>query len=106
MAIIHLKKVKTYSSFLEKVKGLIGEKEPIETGSGIALPGVNSVHTFFVGYPIDLVFLDSENRILKFAEKLPRFSFSPLVWSAKTTLELKQGSIRKLGLKIGDEIDF
>jgi len=101
-----LEKVKIYSSIVGKIKGLIGESEPAETGSGIALPGVNSVHTFFVGYPIDLVFLNSDNKIIRTAEKQRRFSFSPIVWKAKTTLELKQGSVSKLKLKVGDKVEF
>ena len=101
-----LPKVKTYSSLWQKTKGLIGETEPKGFGEGVALAGVNSIHTFFVGFPIDVVFLNSENKVEKLVEGLGRFRFSPIVLRAKTTLELKSGSIKKLKISLGDKVSF
>ncbi|OGY30414.1 MAG: hypothetical protein A3F35_01670 [Candidatus Woykebacteria bacterium RIFCSPHIGHO2_12_FULL_45_10] len=101
-----LTNVKVHSSLWQKTKGLIGEAEPESFGSGIALPAVNSIHTFFVGFPIDIVFLDKDNQVVKLAENLTQFRFSPIIFAAKTTLELKAGSIKKLKIKVGDGVNF
>ncbi|MDP2671840.1 MAG: DUF192 domain-containing protein [bacterium] len=106
MAAVVLTKVKIYSTLWSKVKGVIGESEPKGFGEGVALPGVNSIHTFFVSFPIDLVFLDKGNRITRLVDGLKPWRVSPLVFQAKTTLELKTGSIKHLGLKLGDQVKY
>lgn len=105
MAKHHLKKIRVFRGLWEQTKGLIGESEPSEIGSGIALPNVNSIHTFFVRFPIDVIFLDNEGRVLKLA-KIKPFSISPIVFGAKTTLELKSGSIEKFKIKEGDLVEY
>jgi hypothetical protein len=46
------------SGFWEKGRGVIGRPAPAK-GDGIWLPGVASVHTFFVPGKLDILFLDS-----------------------------------------------
>jgi uncharacterized protein len=105
MAQITLSGIRVFTNLWSQTKGLIGEPEPADFGSGIALPGVNSIHTFFVGYPIDVIFLDANNKVKKLLTIKP-FRVSPVVFGTKTTLELKVGSIEKLKIKKGDLVKF
>jgi hypothetical protein len=90
---------------LSKGLGLIGWKD-FHGYEGLLLKNANAIHTFFVQFPIDVVFLDKEFKILKTVEKLDPFRFSPIVWKAKHTLELPEGSIKKYLLKAGGQVNL
>lgn len=62
----------------------------------------NSVHTCFMRYPIDVVYLDSQGKITKLAANLQPWHFSTGDKNAAHTLELAAGSIQAYQLKIGD----
>jgi uncharacterized membrane protein (UPF0127 family) len=93
------------NSPISKTLGLIGRKD-FRGYNGMLLKNANAIHTFFVRFPIDVVFLDRDFKVLKIVEKLSPFHFSPIVWKAKHTLELPKGSIKKYSLKVGTQIDL
>ena len=100
-----LDKIKTADSALSKGLGLIGWKD-FHGYEGILLKNANAIHTFFVRFPIDVVFLDRDFKVVKTVENLKPFRFSPIVWKAKHTLELPEGSIKKYLLKAGDQVSL
>src|ERR1044071_6441024 len=59
------------------------------TGSdGLLLAPCNSVHTFFMRMPIDLLFLDAESRVLRATRALAPWRIGPIVRQAKRVVEL------------------
>ena len=100
-----ISKVEIAGSPLSRGLGLIGRKD-FRSYNGMLLKNANAIHTFFVRFPIDVVFLDSNFKVLKTVENLCPFRFSPFVWKAKHTLELPQNSIKNHSLKVGDKIDL
>ncbi len=98
-------KVKVAKSLRERCIGLIG-KGKLQPGEGLFITGCGSIHTFFMRFPIDIIFLDGHNRVVKVAENLRpyRIFLGPL--SAKSVLELPLGTIQKSGTHIGDELLF
>ena len=64
-----------------------------------------SVHTCFMRFAIDVVFLDKDNVVVGIVENMPPWRISPLFSKARRTLELAGG---KLGgrLKKGDKLLF
>ena len=98
-----LEKIKTARSFWSKGLGVMFWKNFGEN-KGLLLPSTNAIHTFFVRFPLDLVFLDENKTIVQLVENLRPWSFSPVVWKAKNTLELPAGSIKKHKLEINDKI--
>ena len=95
--------IKIADSPISKGLGLIGRKGFREY-NGMLLKNANAIHTFFVRFPIDVVFLDRDFKVLKIVEKLSPFRFSPIVWKAKHILELPQNSIKSHSLKVGDKL--
>ena len=83
----------------ERLRGLIG-KPPPAPGHGLLISPCNSVHTAFMRYPIDVVFLARHGRILKVAEALPPWR-TAACWGARHTLELAAGEARRLKLARG-----
>ena len=57
-------RAKVAKNAFERMRGLIGRPPPAP-GEGLLIPKCNAIHTFFMKYPIDAVFLDRENRVVK-----------------------------------------
>lgn len=57
-------KARVARTFAERARGLIGGDRP-RAGEGMLILRCNAIHTFFMSYPIDAVFLDRENRVVK-----------------------------------------
>src|SRR5579871_4492918 len=62
------------------------------------------MHMFFMRFPIDIVFLDRANRVLRISHELRPWRVSPLVWGARRALELASGAARRRGIEPGDLI--
>ena len=95
--------IKVATKLSEKTFGVIGWKNWGEV-KGFLIPSCNSIHTFFVRFPIDVVFLDKDNKIVGLKENLRPFSFSPIFWRAKAVLELPENSIKKHSLELGNKL--
>lgn len=50
--------------FYERARGLIARPMP-EAGHGLHIPKCNAIHTCFMSYPIDAIFLDKRGEIVK-----------------------------------------
>jgi uncharacterized membrane protein (UPF0127 family) len=73
--------------------------------AGLWLAPCTSVHTFFMRYPIDVVFLDAERRVLTIATLAP-WRFSRWIPKAHGVLELAAGQAQKAQIQIGDQLVF
>ena len=89
---------------LERMRGLLG-RDGLEGSSGMMFSGCSLVHTWFMRFPIDVVFLSREGRILKLCEGLKPFRMAGS-WSAAGVLEMGAGMARLLGLEVGQVLSF
>jgi hypothetical protein len=85
-------------------KGLLGRKG-LASGGGLWISPCESVHTFFMQFSIDLVYLDRKNRIRKLCDSVPPWRLSVCL-SAHSILELPAGAIRATGTQTGDVVEF
>jgi hypothetical protein len=85
-------------------KGLLG-RETLSAGEGLWIVPCESVHTFGMRFPIDLVYLDRDKRVKKIRSDVPPWRMSVCL-SAHSILELASGSIRRTGTKPGDMLEF
>jgi uncharacterized protein len=92
-------------SFLKKLFGLVFQP-PLKEGEGLLIDNCNSIHTFWMRYPIDILFLDSKNRVIRFFEDLRPFRVTPFIRGAIKAVELKSGCVRACSLKAGDCLKF
>ena len=87
------------TSTLERMRGLLG-RTALGPAQGMLLPHCGMIHTFGMGYPIDVVYLDRRNRVLKVSPALaPRRMDGH--WRARTVLELAAGSAAACGIAPG-----
>lgn len=85
-------------------KGLLGRKG-MASGEGLWIVPCEAVHTFFMKFPIDLVYLDRHRRVKKVREHVPPWRLSGCL-SAKSILELPAGTISCTQTEKGDELEF
>jgi uncharacterized membrane protein (UPF0127 family) len=85
-------------------KGLLGRKG-LEPGEGLWIVPCESVHTFFMQFPIDLVYLDRKNRIRKVRSAVGPWRLSACL-SAHSILELPAGTVRSTQTERGDTLEF
>lgn len=84
-----------------RMKGLLGTKD-LPQGHGLWIRPCNQVHMYFMRYPIDLIFIDEDLRVVRLIEEQPVSSISPKVKDAHSVLELPVGAIRRAGVREGD----
>ena len=88
---------------LRRMKGLLG-RSGLEPDEGILLRPAGSVHTFFMRFPIDVVFLDGDLSVLKVVT-LPAWKTAG-ARGAKVTLELAAGEAARRGVAPGDRLQI
>lgn len=85
-------------------KGLLG-RQRLDPGEGLWIIPCESVHTFWMKFPIDLVYLDRRNSIRKLRPSVPPWRLSACL-SAHSVLELPAGTIRDTQTQPGDTLEF
>jgi hypothetical protein len=73
-------------------------------GEGLLIRPCNSVHMFFVRFPIDVVFLTRDLVVERLLPDLRPWRVSPVVRKAYQTLELPTGTLARFGLAPGDRL--
>jgi len=95
--------VEVAASPWNRMKGLLG-KSGLPQGHGLILSPCNSIHTFFMKFPIDVVFLDKDGTVLQIRSNVkPHRWASGGVW-ARMVLEMAAGEIEKTSTSIGDRL--
>jgi len=87
--------------FLERLKGLLGFKSLNKNQAMILRPS-NSVHTFFMRFPIDVLFVDKNNRVVRMVKHMDPFKATTLCLKSKFVIELPIGVIDSTQTSLGD----
>ena len=85
-----------------RMRGLLGRKE-LRHGDGIYLRPAPSIHTLFMRFPIDVVFLGRDGTVLKVAERLRPWRVAACRGAA-AALELAAGEAARRELGQGDRL--
>ncbi len=88
-----------------RLRGLIGTSErDFPSGSGLWIAPCRGVHTFAMSFPIDVLYLDTENAVVHIETDLKPWRLAPVRIRSKSVLELPSGSVRLSGTANGDKI--
>jgi uncharacterized membrane protein (UPF0127 family) len=87
---------------LRRMRGLLGRRD-LPQGEGILLRPTGAIHTFFMRFPIDAVFLDREQVVVGIESALPPWRTAKRK-GAKAVLELAEGEAARRGLAVGDAL--
>lgn len=103
--IILAERAEIADTFWLRLKGLLGRKQ-LELKAGLILNPCNSIHTFFMRFPIDAAFIDSKNRIVKAYHSLPAWRASGMFLNSSLCIELPAGTLLTSGTETGDYIQI
>jgi len=86
----------------DRRKGLLGRSE-FESSSALILAPCAAIHTMFMRFDIDAVFVDDDGRAVKVVQGLTpwRIAVQPF---AHAVVELPAGSLRERSVDVGDRL--
>ncbi|HTW49061.1 MAG TPA: DUF192 domain-containing protein [Acidobacteriaceae bacterium] len=88
---------------LTRLFGLLGRRT-LEPGAGLLIRPSSGVHTFAMMFPIDVVALDRDLRVLAVWRRLRPWRVTPISLKTHSTLELAPGEIDRCGIEAGDQL--
>jgi uncharacterized membrane protein (UPF0127 family) len=91
------------SSFA-RMRGLLG-RSGLEPGSGMLIDSAPSVHMFFMRFPIDVVFLDRDWKVVAVRRQLRPWRVAG-ARRAVAALELPAGAAAEAGIEEGDVLSL
>ncbi|HET9475916.1 MAG TPA: DUF192 domain-containing protein [Dehalococcoidia bacterium] len=84
--------------------GLMGRRE-LPPGTGILIAPCSSIHMFFMRFPIDVVFLDRDDVVVKIVHSIRPWRLA-MGGGGKKALELPAGTARAIPISEGDQMSF
>lgn len=88
-------------SFFSRFCGLMF-RQSLALDSALMIKPCNSIHMMFMRFPIDVLFLDKEDKVVGFCDSIKPWRLSSLYWGAVLAIEFPAGIIQSTGTKIGD----
>lgn len=89
---------------LPRMKGLLGRRS-LPQGEGILITPAPSIHTWFMRFPIDVVFLGRDLEVIDVVEGLEPWHTAGRR-NAKSVLELAAGEAGRRGVTVGDRLSL
>ena len=99
------KKAKIYKNIFSKALGLMFSKQKTLIFI-FKKEKIIPLHMLFVFYPIDVIFLNKDRKIVEIKENLKPFTFYTPKNKAKYVIELPNKTIQKTSTELGDTINF
>lgn len=94
-------RVTVASNFAARLLGLLGTASPDPQKAFYLIPCAG-VHTFGMKYPLDVVFLDGQGRVVQLFQNLSPNKITKIIPAAKSALELSPDTIKANEIQIGD----
>lgn len=89
-------KVKSADTFIQRFIGLMG-KTVLESDEGLLLKNCSSIHCFFMRFPIDVVYLSADMKVLA-TETIKPWHIGSFIKDAKHVLELPEGKASNIAI--------
>ena len=91
------------SNFIRRLVGLMG-RSSLPREEGLLITNCRRTHTAFMRFPIDVVWLNAERKIIAVEENLAPWRMSVSVSGAASCLELAAGGAARHGLTVGGRL--
>jgi uncharacterized membrane protein (UPF0127 family) len=99
------KKVKYADRIWTRMLGLIGKKE-LAVDNALSIYPCQQIHTYFMRFPIDCIFIDKEHRVVDLLENVEPWRISRKVPASFGVIELPAGVIRKSDTRLYDTLEI
>jgi len=87
---------------ISRMIGLMFKKE-MKNYDGLLIRPCNSIHTFFMRFSIDAVFLNKDFKVIRIYRDLKPWRMTTIIWKANQVLELRAGTLPD-NVKEGDSL--
>lgn len=91
--------------FWRRFVGLLGRSH-LPAGEALVFDPCNSVHTAFMRFPIDVLYVDRSHQVVKAISELKPFRASGVLRPTCSVIELPSGTIANTGTAPGDQLTF
>lgn len=88
---------------LTRMIGLLGRRR-LDPGEGLVITPCHTIHTWFMRFPIDVLFIDENGIVVRAVEALAPFRLASGRPRARTTIELPAGTLRRLAVGAGARV--
>ncbi len=102
--ILICKSLKRAEAIQDRMLGLMFKKKIHDGFDGLLLKPCKSIHTFFMTFPIDVLFLDKKMNVVKIIRNMKPWRVSGYYFKAEQVLELYGKTIPK-ELNVGDQLE-
>jgi uncharacterized membrane protein (UPF0127 family) len=85
-------------------KGLLG-RTSLPDAAALILAPCSSIHTFFMKFAIDVIFVARDGRVLSTRRALPPWRIA-IAWRAMAVVELGAGAIERSDTRAGDVLEL
>ncbi|HYF64308.1 MAG TPA: DUF192 domain-containing protein [Herpetosiphonaceae bacterium] len=92
-------------SFLKRGLGLMGRRS-LPEGGGLILYPNNNIHMFFMRFPIDVLFVDRDHRVVGLRHTFKPWRPFAAARAARYTIELPAGVLAASGTEVGDTLQL
>lgn len=92
-------------TFLKRLKGLMFTKE-LSPQSAIYIYPCSAIHTFFMNYNIDVLYLDINNIIIAIDENMRPGKIGKARRNAVAVVELNGGRVKEASIRVGQTVQF
>lgn len=90
-----------------RLRGLLGlSSGDFRNGCGLWIVPCHGVHTLGMGFPIDVVYLDSALTVIHIQQDLQPWRFAPVRMQASSVLELPGRTAAETRTAVGDRIEI
>jgi uncharacterized membrane protein (UPF0127 family) len=86
-----------------RMVGLLG-RGSLDPGDGLMFDPCRTIHTWFMRFPIDVLFVGERGDVIKTVERLEPFHWAWGGLATRITIELSPGAVRSVGIAAGDRI--
>ena len=86
-----------------RLKGLLGRVK-LRSDEGLWTIPSQGIHTICMLFPIDVIYLDADNRVIHLIENLATFRIAPIRMESASVLQLRTRTIYSSNTQIGDEL--
>lgn len=92
-------------TLVQRLTGLL-DRDRLEQGEALIIKPCSSIHTFFMRFPIDVLFVSNNLRVIRAIEYMPPFRLSPIIFRADFAIELPAGVISRSSTGKGDLLEI
>jgi len=93
------------NTFLKRLIGLLNRKA-LNPGEALILAPSNSIHSFFMRFTIDVLFLDKSGKVIRTLPSFKPFRLSPICFNSHSVIEFPENTLELTQTQPGDIINL